>query len=219
MKMSDSRIDNEGYRRFRDAMQNGTLQAGMVVTQNELCDLLGLSLSPLRETLVLLEEFGLVEIKPRTGIRIIYPEVGFIRENFQFRIMIEVHALRHFGEAVTPEWLASTRSQHEACRSELDSSGSFEATKVKCAALDRQFHRDIVDALGNRAILETHARLQENIAMARRVHQRSVFRAQLMDTIEEHLRVISCLEQRDVPGAVAALEAHFRSSTHRTLAI
>ena len=58
MKMSDSRIDNEGYRRFRDAMQNGKLQAGMVVTQNELCDLLGLSLSPLRETLVLLEEFG-----------------------------------------------------------------------------------------------------------------------------------------------------------------
>src|SRR5262245_45329268 len=83
MKMSDDRHDNEGYRRFRDAMQSGKLQAGMVVTQNELCDLLGLSLSPLRETLVLLEEFGLVEIKPRTGIRIVYPEVAFIRENYQ----------------------------------------------------------------------------------------------------------------------------------------
>ncbi|MBK8084216.1 MAG: GntR family transcriptional regulator [Devosia sp.] len=66
-------------------MQSGRLEAGMVVTQNELCDLLGLSLSPLRETLVLLEEFGLVEIKPRTGIRIVYPEVAFIRENYQFR--------------------------------------------------------------------------------------------------------------------------------------
>ena len=63
--MSDVRQDNEGYRRFREAMQAGKLQAGMVVTQNELCDLLGLSLSPLRQTLVLLEEFGLVEIKPR----------------------------------------------------------------------------------------------------------------------------------------------------------
>jgi len=51
---------NEGYRLFREALQNGQLKAGMVVTQNELCDLLGLSLSPLRETLVLLEEFGLV---------------------------------------------------------------------------------------------------------------------------------------------------------------
>src|SRR6478735_97224 len=103
--MSDVRQDNEGYRRFREAMQSGKLQAGMVVTQNELCDLLGLSLSPLRDTLVLLEEFGLVEIKPRTGIRIVYPEIAFIRENFQFRIMIEDYALRSFGNTVTEAWL------------------------------------------------------------------------------------------------------------------
>ena len=41
--MSDIRQDNEGYRRFRSAMQDGKLQPGMVVTQNELCDLLGLA--------------------------------------------------------------------------------------------------------------------------------------------------------------------------------
>ena len=92
--MPEDRHDNEGYRRFREALQSGKLEAGMVVTQHDLCELLGLSLSPLRETLVLLEEFGLVEIKPRTGIRIVYPEVAFIRENYQFRIMIEVYALR-----------------------------------------------------------------------------------------------------------------------------
>ena len=162
VKMSDVRHDNEGYRRFREAMQSGKLQAGMVVTQNELCDLLGLSLSPLRDTLVLLEEFGLVEIKPRTGIRIVYPEIAFIRENFQFRIMIEVHALRAFGEAVTDEWLANMRARHEECRTELEANGSFDAVNARIATLDRQFHRDIVDALDNRAILETHHRLQEN---------------------------------------------------------
>jgi len=217
VKMSDVRHDNEGYRRFREAMQSGKLQAGMVVTQNELCDLLGLSLSPLRDTLVLLEEFGLVEIKPRTGIRIVYPEIAFIRENFQFRIMIEVHALRAFGEAVTDEWLANMRARHEECRTELEANGSFDTVNARIATLDRQFHRDIVDALDNRAILETHHRLQENLSMARRVHQRSIYRAQLIDTIEEHLRVITRLEQRDVAGAVSALEAHFRASTHRTL--
>lgn len=102
--------DNEGYRRFRVALQEGRLRAGMNVTQNELCDILGLSLSPLRETLVLLEEFGLVEIKPRTGIRIVYPEVAFIRENYQFRIMIETHAIRVFAASVSREWLAESGS-------------------------------------------------------------------------------------------------------------
>src|SRR5882724_11573257 len=68
--------ENEGYLRIRQALRDGTLQAGMTVTQSELCDLLKVSLSPLRETLVLLEEFGLVDIKPRAGIAIIYPDVS-----------------------------------------------------------------------------------------------------------------------------------------------
>ncbi len=209
---------NEGYQRFREALQSGKLEAGMVVTQNELCDLLQISLSPLRETLVLLEEFGLVEIKPRTGIRIIYPEVAFIRENYQFRIMIEVSALKTFGDNVTEEWLANMRGRHEECRRELRGNGPFEDAQAHIIALDRKMHRDIVEALENRAIMATHMRLQENIGMARRVHQRSIFRAQLVDTVDEHMRVIACLEQDDVPGAIAALEAHFRASTHRTFA-
>ena len=31
-------------------------------------------------------------------------------------------------------------------------------------------------------------------------------------------RVIAALEQRDVAGAIAAMEGHFRASTHRTFA-
>jgi len=216
--MTDVRADNEGYRRFRAAMQEGTLSPGMVVTQNELCDLLGLSLSPLRETLVLLEEFGLVEIKPRTGIRIVYPEVAFIRENYQFRIMIEVFALRSFGDTVTEDWLANMRESHEKCRASLTDGGPFEDEQIRFLALDGRMHREIVEALGNRAILDTHQRLQENIRMAQQVHRRPGFRGALLQTIEEHLKVIECLERRDVEGAVAALEAHFRASTHRTFA-
>ncbi len=216
--MTDVRADNEGYRRFRAAMQDGTLSPGMVVTQNELCDLLGLSLSPLRETLVLLEEFGLVEIKPRTGIRIVYPEVAFIRENYQFRIMIEVFALRSFGDTVTEDWLANMRESHEECRRSLTDGGPFEDEQIRFLALDNRMHREIVEALGNRAILDTHQRLQENIRMAQQVHRRPGFRGALLHTIEEHLKVIECLERRDVEGAVAALEAHFRASTHRTFA-
>lgn len=199
-------------------MQAGTLKAGMVVTQNELCDLLGMSLSPLRETLVLLEEFGLVEIKPRTGIRIVYPEVAFIRENYQFRIMIETYALRAFGDMVTEAWLSTMRMRHEDCREALTGTGPFEAVQSQIVTLDRKMHRDIVEALDNRAILETHARIQENLGMARRVHQRSIYKGQLIEAIDEHLEIIACLERRNVPAAVAALEAHFRGATHRTFA-
>jgi DNA-binding GntR family transcriptional regulator len=216
--MSDVRNDNEGYRRFRKAMNDGTLEAGMVVTQSELCDLLGLSLSPLRETLVLLEEFGLVEIKPRAGIRIVYPEVAFIRENYQFRIMIEIFSLRSFGDTVSDAWLADMRLNHEKCRISLTDGSPFETAQTPFLELDGRMHREIVASLGNRAILDTHERLQENIRLAQRVHRRPGFRGYLVDTVDEHMRVIAALEQRDVAGAIAAMEAHFQGSTHRTFA-
>ena len=216
--MSENRENHDGYRRFRIAMQQGRLLPGMQLTQNELCEMLGLSMSPLRETLVLLEEYGLVEIKPRTGIRIVVPEVAFIRENFQFRIMIETHALRTFGDTVTDPWLASMRLRHEEIREALADMAALESTQGRLKSLDNKMHRDIVEALENRAILDTHARLQDNLSMARHAHQRSTFRGQLIDTIAEHMVVIERLESRDVTGAVAALEAHFRASSHRTFA-
>lgn len=216
--MPESHADNDGYVRFRAALRDGVLQPGMIVTQNELCDLLGLSLSPLRETLVLLEEYGLVEIKPRTGIQIVYPEVAFIRENYQFRIMIEVFALRSFGDQVTEDWLANMRESHEEARASLNGSSPFEEAQLRFTRLDMRFHREIVEALGNRAVLATHDRLQENIRMAQQVHRRPGFRSALLDTVNEHLAVIGRLEAKDVDGAVAAIEAHFRASTHRTFA-
>ena len=216
--MSDVRQDNEGYRRFRAAMQEGKLQPGMVVTQNELCDLLGLSLSPLRETLVLLEEFGLVEIKPRTGIRIVYPEVAFIRENYQFRIMIEEFALRSFGNTVTADWLENMRESHVECRRNLTDGGPFQEEQLRFLSLDMHFHRELFKALDNRAILDTHSRLQENIRMAQQVHRRPGFRGALLETVDEHLKVLDALAAHDVEAAVSALEAHFRASTHRTFA-
>jgi DNA-binding GntR family transcriptional regulator len=209
--------DNEGYRRFRTALQDGRLKAGMTVTQNELCELLDLSLSPLRETLVLLEEFGLVDIKPRTGIRIVYPEVAFIRENFQFRIMIETHAIRVFATIVEKDWLDEMRAEHEKSRAELSGPGVAEEAQEKFLLVDRRMHRSFVEALDNRAILVTHNRLQDNISMARRVHQRT-FKTQLMSTIEEHFKILDSLEAHDIEGAVDNLEAHFRASTYRTFA-
>jgi DNA-binding GntR family transcriptional regulator len=206
-----------GYRRFRQAMQQGRLKPGMIVTQNELCAILGISLTPLRETLVLLEEFGLVEVKRRAGIQIVYPEVAFIRENYQFRSVIELHAIRTFLPHADRQWLADMRNRHrgvlEAASSDLaaaDLNDSF----VK---LDSDMHVSFVEALENRAISAVYARIMDNINLARQVHDRSAVRTRVIDSVREHLSILDSLEKGDVEGAAANLEAHFRASAYRTV--
>lgn len=207
-----------GYRLFRDAMERGDLEPGMTLTQNDLCRILGLSLTPLRETLVLLQSFGLVDIRPRTGIHIVYPDVTFIRENFQFRIMIEVTAMRLFAQTEISGWVADMIAAHERSTGELSAAGNIDAAIARFIATDQRFHADIVRVMRNRAISTMHRRLQANIGMARLTHKRTPFRQQLLDTVEEHRRVLTALAKGDADAAILELEAHFRASTHRTFA-
>jgi DNA-binding GntR family transcriptional regulator len=206
-----------GYRRFRQAMQEGRLQPGMVVTQNELCTILGISLTPLREALVLLEEFGLVDVKPRAGIRVVYPEVAFIRENYQFRSVIELHAIRAFLPRAGGQWLAEMRARHGDLRDAASKAGVAADLNRSFTALDSDMHASFVAALENRAISAVYARIMDNINLARQVHDRTALSTRVLDSLREHLSILDSIEKGDAEGAVSNLELHFRASAYRTI--
>ena len=206
-----------GYRRFRQAMQEGRLQPGMIVTQNELCAILGISLTPLRETLVLLEEFGLVEVKRRAGIQIVYPEVAFIRENYQFRSVIELHAIRAFLPRAGRQWLADMRGRHQDLRDAASNEVVAADLNTTFMTLDSDMHVSFVEALENRAISAAYARIMDNINLARQVHDRTALRTRVLDSLREHLSILDSIEKGDAEGAVTNLELHFRASAYRTV--
>ena len=217
--MSVALDQSTGYARFRRAVEEGVLRPGTTVTQSALCRALGMSLTPLRETLVVLQEFGLVEARPRAGIRIVYPEVDFIRENFQFRRLLEIAALDAFAETVTDDWLSGIRSRHESILSGLTQPGEQQDYTREVAELDATFHRDIVAAMQNAEIASTHRRLFDNIAMAQHVHRRPAYRRHLIETLEEHLVIIAALEAGRVAEVRDGMELHLKGAIHRILSL
>jgi len=56
--------------RLRALVFSGDLAAGSDHLESELADRLGLSRTPVREALLVLESQGLVDIRPRKGVRI-----------------------------------------------------------------------------------------------------------------------------------------------------
>ena len=208
---------SDGYRRFRQAMQDGRLKPGMIVTQSQLCKLLGLSLTPLREALVLLEEFGLVEVKNRSGIRVVYPEVTFIRENYQFRSLIELRAIRQFAPIAPRAWLEDMRGRHEGLRIGLERDETIPDLFNHWVKLDSEFHSEFVKSLQNHAISAVYERIMDNINLARQVYDRTALRTRVLDSASEHLAIIGSLQGGDTEDAAAKLELHFQASTYRTL--
>jgi len=181
-------------------MQEGRLQPGMIVTQNELCTILGISLTPLRETLVLLEEFGLVEVKRRAGIHVVYPEVAFIRENYQFRSVIELHAIREFLPRAGRPWLAEMRTRHQNLRDVASNETVAADLNLSFTTLDSDMHVSFVEALENRAISAAYARIMDNINLARQVHDRVALRTRVLDSLGEHLAILDSIEKGDAEG-------------------
>ncbi len=125
--------------------------------------------------------------------------------------MIEIYALRSFGDTVTEEWLANMRESHEACRRNLTDGGVFEEAQLRFLALDLPHAPR--DRRGPRQPL--HPRYATSAcrtisAWPSSVHRRPGFRSACSETIDEHLRVITRLERHDIDGAVEAIEAHFR---------
>ena len=198
-------------------MQEGRLKPGMIITQNEMCAILGISLTPLRETLVLLEEFGLVEVKRRAGIQIVYPEIAFIRENYQFRSVIELHAVRAFMRRASRQWLAEMRERHQELRDAASNEEVAVDLNSRFVALDADMHVSFVAALENRAISAAYARIMDNINLARQVHDRTALRTRVLDSLGEHLAILDNIEKGDADGAAASLELHFHASAYRTV--
>lgn len=214
MKVTDKSLDLE---RFIQAILSEQIKVGEVVRQRDLCEILGMSMTPLRELLVLLEELELVEAKPSAGYRITYPDLNFMRENMQFRVMIEEHAIEPFIVEVQDDWIEEQARLHEEAIQGLESLDNIEAHNELIIELDRGFHRTIVAALKNKAISKAHEYTQIKLSIARRVHRRIPPRQTNKNAMQEHLEILSALRRKNASDVKATLDSHFAGSIRNTL--
>ncbi|MBN9315738.1 MAG: GntR family transcriptional regulator [Devosia sp.] len=210
-------IENAGYQAFFDALIDGRLQLGQTLTQDELCRILGISLSPMRETTTLLEAEGLITVRRKVGITIFYPDVKFVGNCFQFRGLLEKEGLRKFAQTVRRDWIDTIRSEHTAIIDFVRQVNDLEAYRVPVKKLERRFHDTFVDAFDNDQIRVNYARLTQKMYLLRLHNLNAVGPANTVTSMEEHIDIIDALKVADVDGAVEALERHLQGVLHRVL--
>jgi DNA-binding GntR family transcriptional regulator len=210
-------IDNAGYVAFFDALIDGRLKLGQTITQDELCGVLGLSLSPMRETTTLLEAEGLITVRRKVGITIFYPDVKFVGNCFQFRGLLEKEGLRKFGRMVSPSWIETMRRDHLEIIDFVTRSNDVNVYRVPMRKLERRFHDTFVDAFDNDQIRVNYARLSQKMYLLRLTNPEAVDPTNTNTSMREHLEVIDALAAADIEGAVEALDRHLKGVLHRVL--
>lgn len=183
---------------------DGTLQPGERIIELNVSRKLNVSRAPLREALWALERQGLVEIRPHHGAAVTMLSPESIREIFEIRELLELHAAKklraHLDEA-------ARTALHEAVRRLEEAAADRDMTRF-CEA-DFEFHKTIWRLSGNRRLAETLESLSARFfgyALIRDLPAADAY--QFDAVVDEHRRMVDLI----LGGTDAELEEGFRKS-------
>ncbi|HWU60462.1 MAG TPA: GntR family transcriptional regulator [Ensifer sp.] len=198
------------YDRIEDLLNAGVLKPGHVVSQRELVERTGMTLGAVREAIPRLEAEGLLQTLPKRGLMVPSLEVGFVRDAYQLRMIIELGAVpqasKFLPEGQIDEWIAF----HEEAAAELRRGPGLDAAN-RVQRLDWIMHGAIVAATGNKLMDNIHRITAIKIRMAVQSRIR-VTPDNATRVIAEHLVFLRALRDRDLETAKAALSRHIDNS-------
>jgi DNA-binding GntR family transcriptional regulator len=152
------------YRRLREAIMSGDLPAGAGMSQVSLARQFGISRSPVREALRLLEREGLVEVRVNQRPRVAVISVDDVEDIYALRVVLEPLALA----VSVPRFGAGDRELIQRTLTEMDALAGVDV--VRWEASHCEFHRALVAHAGA-ALIGRIEQLFDHTDRYRRMHQ------------------------------------------------
>jgi DNA-binding GntR family transcriptional regulator len=190
---------------IRKAILEGQIQPGAPLREEQLASELGISRTPVREALLVLQTEGIVEAMPNRGSYVRAFELAEIIDLYETRAFLEGHAAGRAASRITSDellLLEASCARHAA----LVDSGD----PIALVHENGVFHDVILQA--SRSVS-----LAQLVATVRRVPL--VYRAfywyapaQLAAGLREHELVVSALAERDEARAESLMRAHILES-------
>ncbi|WP_369200138.1 GntR family transcriptional regulator [Streptomyces sp. PU-14G] len=188
---------------LRAALIAGELRPGAVYSAPQLAAQFGVSATPVREAMLDLTREGMVEPVRNKGFRVTELSERDLAEYVAIREMIEVPTV---GQVARTGDAAQLEELRPVAREIVQAARAGDL--VGFLGADRRFHLALVALAGNRRLVEVvgelrgHSRLYGLAGLAKT--------GQLMESAEEHERLLDLVLARDVPGAEHLMRTHLR---------
>ena len=165
-----------------------------------------------------LEAAGLVKTVPQRGLQIAHVDLKLIRNAFQVRSMIEREAVLNFVHSASDAELAAIEASHRDILRRAEASDALNDTALldDAQAVDWGLHDRMVDALGNDIISDQYRVNSLRVRLIKLEHS-VITPGRLIPAMQEHLRFIEALRQRDAAQAMELLEDHINSARNRVM--
>ena len=186
---------DRAYRELKRRILNNELLPGTQALETELAASLGLSRTPVREAIIRLAEDGLVEVRPRHGMRILPISAKDMADIYVILTELESTAARMVaakgvGRDEIAALEAAVRDMDRALRAD-----DLEAW----AAADERFHKLLVEYCGNRRIAAIVNMFWDQSHRARMATLR--VRPKPVDSNKDHAAVVAAIKRGDAEAA------------------
>ena len=190
------------YETLRSQILTLALPPGTALSENELAATLGVSRTPVRESLILLTEEGLVQVFPQVGSFVSRVDGNKVADAQFIRESIELASLDAMPTDPDPLLVTELRSNLERQHvPRIDVDEFF--------ALDEQFHQGLLGLSGHASVWPTVVAAKGHLDRARRLGLQA--NASTLRFADEHATVLEAILAGDVPLAREQLRAHLRS--------
>ncbi|MEM6712298.1 MAG: GntR family transcriptional regulator [Pseudomonadota bacterium] len=187
---------------IRELIFSGDLLPGSDHLESELAERLGMSRTPIREAVVMLEGQGLLSVRPRKGVRILPVSPDDMRDIYDVLTALESLAAENAAKAgYKDEDLADLTDAIKRMDSAI-----AEEDRHAWALADDDFHRELVRLGGNSRVDEIVQRMSNQVRRARWV---TLFVRPLpIKSNEDHRAVCEAIRSGDADLARSRHQQH-----------
>ena len=180
---------------LRKRIFEGDLPAGSDHLESELADLLNMSRTPVREAVLMLESQGLLELRPRKGVRILPVSPEDMSEIYD--VLTELESLSAERAAQAGH---SAQDLSELARAIDDMGVALANSDLEAwAEADDHFHAELVRIGGNSRIVVIAAMMTDQVRRAR--NTTLYMRPVPTKSNEDHRKVLAAITQGDAETA------------------
>lgn len=189
------------YQDLKNMILNGDLKPGEKLYQERIAEKLGVSRTPLVKAFQILEQEMLIESIPRRGMYVKSINVFDLLHAFECRQGIETTAVRILTEKIKDEELEELKSYF------VPFLNSKNIDRDRYLRADADFHNTLIQLTKNNYLI----RMNHIAHVYNQTYKHGLIREPL-ETLPEHLRILSAMETRDTSLAEEYMRNHIRKS-------
>ena len=191
------------FRTLRKGILHGDLNPGERLMEIQLASRLGVSRTPVREAIRMLELEGLVINSPHRGAQVARITEKDLQDVLEVREGLEEMAVKLACERITEQEL---KELYEASRHFEKLVRAKENSITVLAEADEAFHAIICRSSGNRRLIQLINNLREQMFRYRAEYLKDG--ENLASLIHEHDELVESLKRRDINGARRNMRMH-----------